>query len=168
MLPRLGTQSFAPDRNSPFRDRYLTGVNSSRGRQSTLGVRAMATEFSVEVRQGVVVVTYVGKLEYAESNKAIAAGAEAAVHAGTRRLLFDVRRADLANYYSHIVRHAEFAPELGLDTAYQLAFVGLPEAAEVLEFAELVTRNRGWNARHFLDFDAALAWLTAEPQSPVG
>lgn len=119
----------------------------------------MATGFQVSVNEGVVVVTHAGRLEYADTNNAIRAAADAAIEADTKRVLFDLRRADLSNYYSYAVRHAEFAPELGLDKSYTLAFVGDETSVDVLSFMELVTRNRGWQSRYFVDFEGALAWL---------
>ena len=57
------------------------------------------------------------------------------------------------------MRHAEFAPELGLDTTHKLAFVGSADAADVLEFIERVTRIRGWQSRRFFNLDDGLDWL---------
>ena len=64
----------------------------------------------------------------------------------------------------HIVRHAELAPELGLDSSFRIALVGLPEQDDVLSFMVMVAVNRGWSCRRFFDFDAARQWL----QSPQG
>jgi hypothetical protein len=122
----------------------------------------MAGDFRVDVARGVVVVQHTGRLEYADTNKAIAAAVEAAVKAGTKRVLFDLTRADVSNYYSYTVRHAEVAPELGLDTSYRLAFVGNQEAVDTLSFIETVTRNHGWKSRHFLDVDEAMRWLAGD------
>jgi hypothetical protein len=119
----------------------------------------MGGNFRIEVTKGVVVVTHTGRLEYADTNKAIAAASEAAVKAGTKQVLFDFRQADIANYYSYAVRHAEFAPDFGLDTTYKIAFLGLPEAIDVLSFMETVAKNHGWQARYFFHFEGALVWL---------
>jgi hypothetical protein len=119
----------------------------------------MAGDFRVEVVRSVVVVSHLGRLEYADTNKAIAAAVAAAVEIGGKRILFDLSRADVSNYYSYSVRHAEFAPDLGLDTTYKLAFVGGSEAVDLLSFIETVTRNRGWKSRYFVDTDAAITWL---------
>jgi hypothetical protein len=117
--------------------------------------------FLVHVDDGVVIVEQIGDLQFDETNKAIAAAVAAARGANSKRVLFDLTRAQLANYYSYTVRHAELAPDLGLDVSYALAFVGRPEADDVLSFIALTTRNRGWKSRYFFDRQAALEWLAA-------
>jgi DNA-binding PucR family transcriptional regulator len=119
----------------------------------------MAGDFQVDLRQDVVLVTHIGRLEYADTNKAIAAAANAAKDTGTKLILIDLSRADATNYYSYTVRHAEFAPELGLDTTYKLAFVGSREAVDILEFVARVMTNHGWQARCFFTAQEGLDWL---------
>jgi len=119
----------------------------------------MSAKFDVYVDRGVVVVAHVGNLQFDQTNKAIIAAVEAARNVGSKRVLFDLRRAQLANYYSYSVRHAELAPELGLDTGYKLAVVGAPEAHDILSFMVRVARNRGWRCRCFFDVGRALKWL---------
>lgn len=119
----------------------------------------MAGDFRVDLRNDVIVVSHIGRLEYVDTNKAIAAAADAAKTKGTRLVLVDLTRADVANYYSHTVRHAEVAPDLGLDSTYKLAFVGSPEAVDILEFIVRVMSNHGWQARCFFNVDEAVAWL---------
>jgi hypothetical protein len=111
----------------------------------------------------VVVATLHGSLQYEQTNQCIAAAARAARAAGSRSVLFDFRAADLANYYSYTVRHADVAPRLGLDTRFSLAFVGTTHAGEVLRFMEQVARSRGWRARAFHNMARALAWLRKQP-----
>jgi hypothetical protein len=82
-------------------------------------------------------------------------------------VLFDLRQADLANYYSYTVRHGELAPRLGLDTSFVLAFVSRPGAIDVAQFMERVAINRGWRARAFTDLAAAEKWLGASPSRPA-
>jgi hypothetical protein len=129
------------------------------GTSIAAATHAVAADFNVSVADDVVIVSHVGRLEYHDTNRSIEAAAQAAAKAGTKLVLFDFTRADLANYYSYAVRHAEFAPELGLDTTYKIAFVGLPAAIDVLEFIQRVTRNRGWRAHYFLSLDEAVDWL---------
>jgi hypothetical protein len=119
----------------------------------------MAARFDIEMRDDVVVVHEEGTLRFEETQQALADAIEAALEGGTRKILFDHRRVDLANYYSHIVRHADLAPGLGLDASFRIALVGLPEQDDVLSFIVMVGRNRGWNSQRFFDFDAALLWL---------
>ncbi len=119
----------------------------------------MAADYRVYVDAGVVVVEHVGALQFDDTNDAIGKAAEAARDANSKRVLFDLRRAELANYYSYSVRHAEVAPSLGLDTSHKLAFVGERGAADILSFIERVTRNRGWKARCFFDMDQAFEFL---------
>ena len=119
----------------------------------------MAGDFRIRVDSGVVFVVENGTLDYATSYRALAAAVEAANAAATPCLLIDVRDADLTNYYSYIVRHAEAAGEFGLDSRFRIAVVGQPGAADVLSFIETVARNRGLKVRCFLDADPALDWL---------
>ena len=119
----------------------------------------MAAQFHVELRGDVVVVHEEGTLQFEETHRALADAITAALDSSTRKLLFDLRRVDLANYYSHIVRHAELAPGIGLDSAFRIALVGHPGQEDVMAFSVMVGTNRGWDVRHFFDFDQALEWL---------
>ena len=120
-----------------------------------------ALKVEIQTRGGIVIVCLSGSLEYEETNQAIAAAVDAAGVGGTSRILFDMRRADLANYYSYTVRHAEVAPQLGLHTGFVLGFVGPRAAQDVLCFMENVARNRGWKARSFTSMVDAFKWLKA-------
>ena len=124
-----------------------------------MGTSLSARNFEVEARAGVVVICLQGSLDYEETNRAISRAVEAAAKASTTRMLFDLRRADLANYYSYTVRHAEVAPRLGLHTGFTLAFLGAPAAHDVIAFMEMVARNRGWRARAFTRLGEAMKWL---------
>jgi hypothetical protein len=95
----------------------------------------------------VVVITHTGAINFDDAHNAIGIGLTSAQKAAGKKLLFDLRFADLSNYYSFIVRHAELAPGMGLD---------------VSSFTERVVRNRGWNARHFFSMDEALEWLAKD------
>jgi hypothetical protein len=119
----------------------------------------MAAQFRVELRGDVVVVHEEGTVEFEEKQRAMAAAIRLALDSGSKRMLFDHRRVDIANYYSHIVRHAELAPGLGLDGAFRIAFVGRPGQEDVMAFSVMVGTNRGWDVQHFFDFDRALEWL---------
>jgi hypothetical protein len=121
----------------------------------------MAVEFRVERRGDVVVVHEEGTLQFEETHRALAAAIKAALDSGSRKMLFDHRRVDLSNYYSHIVRHAELAPGIGLDSEFRIALVGHPGQEDVMAFSVMVGTNRGWDVRHFFDFDQALEWLRA-------
>lgn len=122
----------------------------------------MAAEFDLEVRDHIIVVAQRGSPTFEEANEVIAATVVAALGARTNNLLFDVRLADLANYYSYIVRHAEIAPSLGLHTGFRIAIVGLRDQADVLSFMARVGQNRGWQAQTFFDVDEAVDWLGKE------
>jgi hypothetical protein len=86
----------------------------------------------------VVVITHKGAIDFDEAHNAIGIGLTSAKKAAGKKLLFDLRFADLSNYYSFIVRHAELAPGMGLDASFLVAFVGTREAADVLSFTERV------------------------------
>lgn len=118
----------------------------------------MPAEFRVELRGDVVVVLEHGAPGFEDTNKALAAAIRTAREGG-RKILFDHRLADLSNYYSYIVRHAEAAPGMGLDSTFRIALVGLPEQDDVLSFMVRVGQNRGWKSRRFFDVDEALQWL---------
>lgn len=122
----------------------------------------MAGDFRIRVESAVVHVIETGTLDYPTSNRALVGAIEAARASGTKRLLFDLRDADLSDFYSYIVRHAETATEMGLDASYSLAILGRPERADVLSFVETVARNRGWRAMSFFALDAALEWLASD------
>jgi hypothetical protein len=119
----------------------------------------VAGDFRIRIDSGVVFVVERGTLDFATSYRALAAAVEAANAAATTCLLIDVRDADLTNYYSYIVRHAEAAGEFGLDSRFRIAVLGQPAAADVLSFIERVASNRGLKVRCFLEADAALDWL---------
>ena len=122
----------------------------------------MAARFSIQLHADVVVVHEEGTLEFEETQRALADAIRTARDAGSRKLLFDHRLVDLANYYSHIVRHAEVAPQMGLDSEFRIALVGHPGQEDVMAFSVMVGRNRGWDVRRFFDFDEALQWLARE------
>ena len=122
----------------------------------------MAAQFDLEVRGHIVVVAQRGSPTFEEANEVVAATVVAALKAGTNNLLFDVRLADLANYYSYIVRHAEMAPSLGLHTGFRIAIVGLRDQADVLSFMARVGQNRGWKTQTFFDMDKAVEWFGQE------
>jgi hypothetical protein len=121
----------------------------------------MAAEFRLEIRGDVVLVVERGVPLFEETSKALAAAIQAAKEHG-RKILFDHRLADLSNYYSYIVRHAESALAIGLDHTFRIALVGTPDQGDVMSFMVTVGRNRGWNSRCFLGFDEALQWLLEE------
>ena len=106
-------------------------------------------------------------MDFKDADSAISVAITTARNENAKKLLFDLQRADLANYYSFIVRHAERGLEMGLDATFLVAFVGAREAADVLAFMERVVRNRGWNARQFFSMDEALKWLAESGPSPA-
>jgi hypothetical protein len=124
--------------------------------------RIVERESHVDHVGDVVVITHTGAINFDDAHNAIGIGLTSAQKAAGKKLLFDLRLADLSNYYSFIVRHAELAPGMGLDASFLVAFVGTREAADVLSFTERVVRNRGWNARHFFSMDEALEWLAKD------
>lgn len=123
----------------------------------------MSANFHVRVHEGVVVVTHVGNLHFEDTNRSIAAAVEAARTTGSKIVLFNLTGAQLSNYYSYSVRHAELAPKLGLDTTYRIAIVGIAAADDILSFMEMVAQNRGWRAQRFFDIDEAMRWLRQAP-----
>jgi hypothetical protein len=64
----------------------------------------MQAEFELELRGDVVVVVRKGAPLFEDTQKAMAAAVEAARRAQTRKILFDVRLADLTEVMSFIVR----------------------------------------------------------------
>jgi hypothetical protein len=122
----------------------------------------VAGDFRIRVDSGVVFVVESGTLDFSTSYRALASAVEAAKAAATTCLLIDVRDADLTNYYSYIVRHAEAAGEFGLDSRFRIAVLGQAGAADVLSFIETVARNRGLKVRSFLEVEPALDWLRAD------
>lgn len=120
----------------------------------------MAAEFRIEIRGDVVIVLEKGAPLFEDTARALGDAIRAARDSG-KKILFDHRLADLSNYYSYIVRHAEAAQLIGLDNTFRIALVGLPEQDDVLSFMVTVGHNRGWNSRRFFDFDDALQWLRA-------
>jgi hypothetical protein len=121
----------------------------------------MPAEFQVELRGDVVVVVRKGAPVFEDTQKAMAAAVAAANHAETKKILFDVRLADLANFYSYIVRDVNLDPLLGLDTRFRICVVGSPEQASVMSFIVRVRRMHGWEAQWFFDMDEALKWLAS-------
>jgi hypothetical protein len=119
-----------------------------------------AAKFHVEVRGDVAVLIQEGAPLFDETTRALAAVVEAAVKAGSNKIIVDARLSDLANYYSYVVRHAEVLSMMGFDTKFRSAIVGLPEQAFVMDFIVDVGRNRGWKVERFYDMDEALQWLT--------
>ena len=113
----------------------------------------------IEVRDDVAVLVQEGVPDFGKTDQALAAAIATAVDLRSKKLLFDVRGADLANYYSYIVRHAESALAMGLDGSFRLAILGTPEQDNVMAFMVSVGHNRGWTVRCFLEMEDALAWL---------
>ncbi len=121
----------------------------------------MAGDFRIRVESDAVLIFETGTLDFATSARAILCAIEEAKAHDIKCLLFDLREADLSNYYSYIVQHAETAAQAGLNPDYSIAVVGSRDRADVLAFVEMVARNRGWRARKFHDPDEARQWLRA-------
>jgi hypothetical protein len=121
----------------------------------------MQTAFDIEVRDDVVVVLRKGAPVFEDTQKAMAAAVAAARDAGTKKILFDVRLADLANFYSYIVRDVNLDPLLGLDTSFLICVVGMREQVDVMSFIVRVRQMHGWNAQWFVDMDEGMKWLAS-------
>jgi hypothetical protein len=121
----------------------------------------MSAEFHVEVRGDVVVIVRKGAPLFEDTQRAMAAAVAAARDAGTKKILFDVRLADLANFYSYIVRDVNLDPLLGLDTGFRICVVGSREQEGVMSFIVRVREMHGWKAQWFFDMDEALKWLAS-------
>jgi hypothetical protein len=126
----------------------------------------MRAEFHVELRSDVVVVVRKGAPLFEDTQKAVAAALAAARDAGTKKILFDVRLADLTNFYSYIVRDVNLDPLLGLNTSFRICVVGTREQADVMSFIVHVRQMRGWEAQWFFDMDEALKWLAGGEDKP--
>ena len=118
------------------------------------------SSFELWVYDRVVRVRQRGVPDFEETNRSLAGAAELAKASAIHHVLFDLRDADVANYYSYAARHAELAPSLGFDTGFTIAILGRPEAEEVLGFYEKVARSHGWQARAFTDEAAAERWIS--------
>jgi hypothetical protein len=119
----------------------------------------MPSEFDVQVQGDVVVVVRKGAPQFEDTQEAMAAAVAAARDAGTNKILFDVRLADLANFYSYIVRDVKLDPLLGLDTNFRIGVVGMREQVDVMSFIVRVRQMHGWKAESFVDMHEALKWL---------
>jgi hypothetical protein len=126
----------------------------------------MAAEFDIELRGDVVVVVRRGAPLFEDTQTAMAAAVAAARDAGGRKILFDVRLADLTNFYSYIVRNVDLDPLLGLDTSFRICLVGTPAQAEIMSFIVRVRRMRGWEAESFFEIEEALEWLAEDGATP--
>lgn len=122
----------------------------------------MPAEVQIELRGDVVVVVRKGAPLFQHTQEAVAAAVAAARDAGTRKILFDVRLADLTNFYSYIVRDVDLDPLQGLDTSFRICLVGSREQVDVMSFITRVRRMRGWQAQWFFDMDEALKWLAED------
>lgn len=127
----------------------------------------MAAEFRVELRGDVVIVVRKGAPVFEDTQSAMAAAVAAAQEAGTKKILFDVRLADLTNFYSYIVRDVNLDPLLGLDTTFRICVVGSRAQADVMSFIVRVRQMRGWEAQWFVDMDEALNWLASPSSAPA-
>ena len=121
----------------------------------------MPAEFDIELRGDVVVVVRKGAPQFEDTQLAMAAAVAAARDAGTKKILFDVRLADLVNFYSYIVRDVNLDPLLGLDTSFVICVVGTREQVDVMSFIVKVRQMRGWKAQWFVNMDEALKWLAS-------
>jgi hypothetical protein len=126
----------------------------------------MRAEFDVELRGDVVAVVRKGAPLFEDTQKAVAAAVAAAREVGSKKILFDVRLADLTNFYSYIVRDVDLDPLLGLDTDFSICVVGSREQVEVMSFIVRVRQTRGWEAKWFFDMDEALKWLAEGGPTP--
>lgn len=121
----------------------------------------MPTELHVEVRGDVVVIVRKGAPLFEDTQTAMAAALAAARDMGTKKILFDVRLADLTNFYGYIVRAVNLDSLLGLDTGFRICVVGSREQADVMSFIVRVREMHGWKAQWFFDMDEALKWLAS-------
>lgn len=127
----------------------------------------MPAEFLIEIRGDVVVVVRRGAPLFEDTQRAVAAAVAAARDAGTKKILFDVRLADLTNFYSYIVRDVNLDPLVGLDTSFRICVVGSREQVDVMSFIVRVRQMRGWESRWFFDMDEALQWLAEDGPTPT-
>ena len=121
----------------------------------------MQAGFHVQLRGDVVVVVRRGAPLFEDTQEAMAAAVAAARDAGTNKILFDVRLADLTNFYSYIVRDVNLDPLLGLDTSFRICVVGTREQVQVMSFIVRVREMHGWKAQWFVDMEEALKWLAS-------
>jgi hypothetical protein len=126
-----------------------------------MGGQLMPAELHVEVRGDVVLVVRKGAPLFEDTQTAVASALAAARDVGTKKILFDVRLADLTNFYSYIVRAANLDPLPELATGFRICLVGSREQAAVIAFIVRVRETHGWKAQGFFDMDEALKWLAS-------
>ena len=77
----------------------------------------------------------------------------------SKRSLFDFREGTIVAKILTTYSRPKLYEELGIKRSRKAAIL-LKELNEDLQFWENVTVNRGWNIKLFIDYDAAIEWLT--------
>src|SRR6185503_21381226 len=122
----------------------------------------MKRDIQTSVENGIVRVVYRGLVEYSAATEMLRNVAGIAANAQCKLLLFDIREADYEHYHVDTIRHAEEAPQMGIDQTFRVAFLGV-EGNPMLRYIENVSVNRGFLAKVFTDDSEALAWLRGAP-----
>lgn len=121
----------------------------------------MAGDFRIALDQDVVRVTSRGKPDYEGTRDMLREVGRVAAQSRCGRLLFDFRAADSSAAYVSTVRHAEEAPQAGIDHSFRIALLGAADNP-MLNYFEAVAVKRGFQVRAFVDEDLALDWLHSE------
>ncbi len=121
----------------------------------------MPFTISANKEKGWVEVIHRGLLNIAELNEARVQAAALLAKNSITRILVDTRQADmselsLTDTFKFTTSHQE---AFGSVEGLRIASVVRPEDLEASRFSETVARNRGTDARVFLDAAEAMKWL---------
>ena len=100
-----------------------------------------------------------GRVDLAESRKALAAVARACVDRGTKLALLDVRDVYSDLSVSDLCALAKAFNEMGFTRDHKLAVLHRYSSGDRATFFALCAAERGWNVRAFDSFEEAIEWF---------
>jgi hypothetical protein len=115
------------------------------------------TPYRIDVLGDVLRLEVLGAAPEHGSVRAVTTALEAAREHGCHCILFDIRKANGADFHSSVMLHAKAASDLGM-TKFRVALVGTRDSP-MLKFIEDVSVNRGLPVKCFTDETEAMRWL---------
>ena len=112
----------------------------------------------ISVKQGVIRAVYSGDADFGVTTEMLRKVARISSESQSKLLLLDIREVEDRQYHVDAIRHAEQAPELGIDQTFRIALLR-SRNDPMLQYIETVAINRGFRAKAFTDESEALAWL---------
>jgi len=104
---------------------------------------------------------FIGSIDHEKLEEYALEVAEAAKEHGCRRILNDLRKAEVRFSTTEIIEIPGFLETTGIDRSWKRAVV-VSQSLEDYRFYETTALNRGYTVKIFTDLTEARDWLTQE------